>query len=201
MTGMNGSPPSVMPPTQPHGIWTTKAALWGSSATMPESASISDRHCSPGWKNILPTPTGQSWRPTGRVSPGAPAMGPPWPRFITISSCPWLAWRDKRTQVRWGIRDFEHRFSALPRRDVAGGNRRGYGNIGGFGRGRHPFHHPRSSPGGTGSQDRRSAAGRMSPAHASTLPGLISAGFPLGEVSPSSSTTAPFPRQWPSKSC
>ena len=200
MTGMNGSPQSVMPPIQPRGIWTAKAASWGSSATMPVSASISARPSSPGWKGIHPTPIGQSRRLTGRVSHGAPGMGQPWPRFITISSCRWPVCAINGPRCGGESRISSIAFSVSPR---------------GCGWRKPPWIWKhwrcwprRKSVSPSSLPTRRDgfgglepASGRMSPAHVSTLRRPTSAGFPRGEVSPSSSTTALFPKQWPSRSC
>ena len=68
---------------------------------------------------------------------------------------PLASLRDKRTQVRWGIRDFEHRFQRLPEGMWLAETAVDTETLEVLAEEAYPFHHPRSSPGGTGSQDRR----------------------------------------------
>ena len=57
--------------------------------------------------------------------------------------------RDKVTQVKWGIRDFESRFGTKAGRDVAAGNSRGHRNSRSAGRERNSIHDSRAAAGAT----------------------------------------------------
>ena len=86
----------------------------GSSTTTPGSASTSARRCSPGWSRRRRTSTRAILEADAESRERFGGHGSAIAQAYNHMILPLANQRDKRTQVRWGIADFERRFGRKP---------------------------------------------------------------------------------------
>ena len=113
-TGTSASPPSATRPIPSRAFSTPRVESNGWSITTPRSVSTSARPCSPGWKPRAPDVYLAILEADRESQKHFSGHGSALAQAYNHMIMPLANSRDRRTQVLWGIADFEHRFKRKP---------------------------------------------------------------------------------------
>ena len=92
-----------------------EAQVKNSSSTITRSSVLTlDRRCFRGWSVSIRKLMHASWPPTLRASLSIDGHGNAIAQAYNHAILPLCNERDRRTQVRWGVADFRHRFGREP---------------------------------------------------------------------------------------